>query len=214
MILKMNQLSSKTVPSIWLNAYPHFIPLNFVVRDLADNHVRLHWLANSLQFPKTNKDFQEIYLRMINILNFIFGDLIEARVVFTIFKKDFESFDNLKVKQKLRELIGINKIEVMDEINLGKIELLKDFYDDYPKDPILLKFAVSIEELNNENLNNIIKHTTTEYLTNVFFMKEGCKTFVTIYQGGFDILLPSIKKKNQLIKEFKNWLPRQDMPYG
>jgi hypothetical protein len=211
---KLSILTSKNIPDSWLKLYPNLVPIIHVVRDLVENHLRLHWLPNSIQTPTTKKDFQEIYSRLASILNYIFDDLSEASVIFTIFKSDSKGFENSEIELYIKELVGISRLEIMEEINLGKQSLLNDYYDDDPKDPILVKFAISAEKIKSTHLSRIIKYVSTDTLTNILFIKPNCSTIVTIYDGGFDIILPTYDQKKLLANQYRDWLPKPGMPYS
>jgi hypothetical protein len=211
---KLNVLTSKNIPDLWLKLHPNLVPMTDVVRDLVENHVRFHWLPNSVRTPTTKKDFQEIQSRLSSILNYIFKDLSELKVIFTIFKADSNGFKNYEIEQYIKQVVGFTKLEILDEINLGKQSILKDYYDDDPNDPVLIKFVTSTEDLKNVHLTGIIRNIASQTLTNVLFIKANHTTTVTIYDGGFDIILATDEQKKLLSIRFGDWLPNEGMPYS
>ena len=177
----------------WDKNYPESNPIGHELKSVYPNRwLRIHSLPESKRYAESDDEYQIILNRQNKLISELIGENSEMIIVSGQYEmKPTNNFST--------ELSEYGKFEKWRTIELHKI-YPEEYEEDYFYD---VYFRQETWERNSQN--KLLKNIADDEFRAMFVCpKRNC--IVAPYDGGMDIIVDSEKRRDELKKEYKEWL--------
>jgi hypothetical protein len=187
----------KEFKTFWNTEYPEALPINHELKWVyKDRWLRTHSLPESKRYADTDEEYQIIFDRQNEIINDLIGAGTEFIISFGLYKDDLSNDNYIGLKD-------FNDFEKVYTIDLHKLR--PDDHEDETIFEIYIKSALWESESSNE----ILKAIADDEIRAMFICpSKHC--IIAPYDGGVDIIVESIDKKDELKLKYINWLSERE----
>lgn len=176
---------------LWNKFHPNSIPISHTLKySEQKNWVRLHTLPQAKRYSETEAEKETICFRQNSIAEFILGGGSKCRNYYC-------ELEGAEANPNLQQILSRD----FDKFrNSTKSEY---FSEDYEGNCVIHCFD-SIWQTNS--FNRVLFALANDELKSVIWMSAQTGAIFAPYDGGIDLILPSIEQCNKAREKFKDWI--------
>jgi len=177
----------------WETKYPESPPIKHELKWIyKDRWFRIHSLPESKRYAETDAEYQIILDRQNKLINDLFGEENKIIISFGLYTDEITN-DNYT------ELTEFGEFKKVQKINLHKIR------PEYYKHGEFFAIYIKNDFWKSEAKNEILKAIANDEIRAMFICPSR-ECIIAPYDGGVDIVVKSIEKRNELKNKYKDWL--------
>ncbi|MDD2476843.1 MAG: hypothetical protein PHI32_13160 [Dysgonamonadaceae bacterium] len=181
----------------WQTRYPEALPINYELKTVyPDRWFRIHSLPESKRYAENDSEYQIILDRQNTLINDLIGDTTEIIISFGLYTDDISN-ENYKELTDFGEFVKVQTIDLKKERpEENEHELFFDIY-------------IKIDHWKSNSKDEILKAIADDEIRAMFI----CPTsdcIIAPYDGGVDIIVDSIEKRDELKLKYKDWLSERE----
>lgn len=182
---------TKTINNFWEKNFKDFIPeAHNLKHSYKDRWVRFHALPESKRYPESEQEYCEILRRYNLLLHKLCGEQAKLILVLTEYS---ESAISTKLDPELTNLFPETEF-------WRSVDQSEEDYKCY------WHLHISEVHFTGTEFNHLFRLVADNQITNVMVISISEQIVFHPYDGGMDIMLPSIEKRNQLKDQHTDWL--------
>ena len=177
----------------WNKEYPESLPINHELKwNYPDRWLRVHSLPESKRYADSVEEYKILLNRQNQLINDLIGEKSEVVISFGLYSNDFTN-DNYKELTDFGEFIKV-----------FTIDLHKERPEEY-EDEMYLDIYVKTENWKSGNRDEILKAIADDEIR-AMFVSPSNKCIIAPYDGGVDVIVDSMEKRDSLKVKYKDWL--------
>lgn len=181
----------------WQTKYPEALPINHELKnDYPDRWLRVHSLPESKRYAENESEYQIILDRQNTLINDLLGNNAEIIILFGLYTADLSN-DNYK------ELTDFGDFDMVQTISLHK-ERPNEYEDE-----IYFDIYIKSDQWIINSRNEILRAIADDEIRAMFICPSKDCIFAP-YDGGMDIVVNSIEKRDELKLKYKDWLSKRE----
>lgn len=177
----------------WNKEYPESFPINHELKfKYPDRWLRIHSLPESKRYADSAEEYKILLDRQNQLINDLIGEKSEVVISFGLYSNDFTN-DNYKEQTDYGEFHKVLTIDLKKErLEENEDELYFDIY-------------VKSENWENGNRDEMLKAIADDEIR-AMFVSPSSKCIIAPYDGGVDVIVDSVEKRDSLKVKYKDWL--------
>jgi len=177
----------------WNKEYPESFPINYELKwNYPDRWFRIHSLPESKRYPDSADEYKILLDRQNQLINDLLGEDSEVVITFGLYTNDLTN-DNY------REMTAFGKF-----LQVLTIDLHEGRPEEY-EDEMYLDIYMNCEKWENEDRDEILKAIAYDEIR-AMFVSPSKKCVIAPYDGGVDVIVDSMEKRDSLKVKYKDWL--------
>ena len=190
-------MQEKEFIDYWNLNYPDALPINYELKTVyPDRWFRIHSLPESKRYAENESEYQIILDRQNTLINDLIGDNAEVIISFGLCSDDLSN-DNYKELTYFGEFVKVQTIDLKKE---------RPEENDHE---LFLNIYIKIEKLKRNSRNEILKAIADDEIR-AMFISPSSDCIIAPYDGGVDIIVDSIEKRDELKLKYKDWLSERE----
>lgn len=180
----------------WNKEYPESFPINHELKLIyPDRWFRIHSLPESKRYAETRDEYKIILDRQNQLIDDLIGKDSEIAISFGLYRLDITN-------NNYKELTGFGEFEKVLTIDLRK-ERPEEYEDD-----MYFEIYTKTEKWENGNKDEILKAIADDEIR-AMFVSPSKKCVIAPYDGGVDVIVESMEKRDRLKSKYKDWLSKR-----
>ncbi len=177
----------------WQTVYPESYPINSELKKIYSKRwFRIHSLPESKRYAENEFEYKTILDRQNTLINDLIGNNTEIIISFGLYTDDL-TYNNYK---KLTDFGEFNRVQSVPLHEVSPNEYEDEYYFD---------IYIKKDQWKKDSKNEILKAIADDKIRAMFICpSKHC--IIAPYDGGVDIIVDSIEKRDELKLKYKDWL--------
>ncbi|MBW8201638.1 DUF3885 domain-containing protein [Flagellimonas abyssi] len=178
----------------WNKEYPESLPINHELKwNYPDRWLRVHSLPESKRYADSMEEYKILLDRQNQLINDLIGEKSDVFISFGLYTSDQPKDNN----EELTEFGGFLKVWTID--------LHKERPEEY-EDEMYFDIYVKWENGNRDEILTAIADDEIRAM----FVSPSKKCVIAPYDGGVDLIVDSMEKRDSLRDKYKDWLSERE----
>ena len=181
----------------WNKEYPESLPINHELKwAYSDRWFRIHSLPESKRYAESDGEYKILLDRQNELINDLIGEDSEIIISFGLYTNDITNGN-------YKELTDFGEFQKVLTIDLHK-EKPKEYEDE-----MCLDIYVKIENWKIGKRDKILIAIADDEIR-AMFVSPSKKCVIAPYDGGVDVIVDTITKRDRLKDKYSDWLSNQE----
>lgn len=182
---------------LWSTIWPDSRPVGHELRKNVDRWVRFHSLPESKRYPENKDEYSEALRRINSVISELVGVSPSSTLhVLTV----SWSQSSAPVEREPTLSAALSEADYWTSV-------LYEVHDDVdPVDERWMHVYVSQRQWSNRSIDPLLRLVADWEAVEVIIADDGLDWLIHPYDGGFDVIAPSSKRRNELRRDHADWL--------
>ena len=190
-------MQEKEFIDYWNKNYPEALPINYELKTVyPERWFRIHSLPESKRYAESESEYQIILDRQNTLINDLIDNNTEIITLFGLYTDDITN-NNYKELNDFGEFVKVEAIDLQKERpKENEHELFLDIY-------------IKIDYWTSNSKNEMLKAIADDEIR-AMFISPSSNYIIAPYDGGVDIIVDSIEKRDALKLKYYEWLSERE----
>ena len=186
----------------WQQYFPSCPPVSYLFKHrLAERWFRFHSLPESKRYAEDETEFAELLARQNTVLLDVIGTDAECVLV-------TGNYIAATLFEHLEYCPALGEFQLQEFVRLSKQDFDPDVLESN-EEPAYLTLFCGTHKLERGSLDDVLLCVADEKIVNFFVLSCGRQRIFAPYDGGVDVILKTVKERDEFKTKYKNWLSPQ-----